>query len=484
MVYGLHLTAMSIPPSLSSLAHDALNHNLPTLVNIGLVLLAALTWLRTLWSNVSKSLEKVCLSTVHIDDDPLYQKVILWMNDHVFKHRNFRSVLAATSNVDEFEKGGNYGGVKYDMRLTSKASATASELETNSAGESMDQRLADIQLKPFHGSRLFTFKGKWILFTHSAPSTPSPILDEYYGGKKPNPHLKLQTLSLSLHALETFLHETHLYARRTSHATVSVHRAIANARDIARDIARWGHIVSKPARDIPTVILDARKKNALLHDVTEYLRPRTRQWYANHGIPYRRGYLFSGPPGTGKTSLASAIAGVFGLDIYVLSLLDPKITESQFVRLFSEAPARCVVLLEDIDSATLSQARADKSIREANNHNKDNSSSTSSISLSALFNAIDGVSSHEGHILIMTTNLPQNLDRALVRPGRVDMHFQFDLPSYEELRSLFLSIYNDVEIVEVGQVETPNENEDGNEKKKTEQDLQDLATRFAEKLPE
>lgn len=64
------------------------------------------------------------------------------------------------------------------------------------------------------------------------------------------------------------------------------------------------------------------------------------------------------------------------------------------------------------------------------------------------------------------------------------MHFQFDLPSYEELRSLFLSIYNDVEIVEVGQVETPNENEDGNEKKKTEQDLQDLATRFAEKLPE
>lgn len=128
--------------------------------------------------------------------------------------------------------------------------------------------------------------------------------------------------------------------------------------------------------------------------------------------------------------------------------------------------------------------QTDKSIREANNHNKDNSSSTSSISLSALFNAIDGVSSHEGHILIMTTNLPQNLDRALVRPGRVDMHFQFDLPSYEELRSLFLSIYNDVEIVEVGQVETPNENEDGNEKKKTEQDLQDLATRFAEKLPE
>lgn len=342
----------------------------------------------------------------------------------------------------------------------------------------MDQRLEDIQLKPFHGSRLFTFKENWILFTHSSPS---PILDEYYGGKESNPRLKFQTLSLSLHALETFLHETRLYARRNSHATISVYRAIANA----RDIVRWGRIVSRPARDISTVILNARKKNTLLHDVTEYLHLRTRHWYANHGIPYRRDYLFSGPPGTGKTSLASAIAGVFGLDIYVLSLLDPTITESQFIRLFSEVPARCIVLLEDIDSAMLSQARIE-STRNTNTYNNNtlstSNNSTSSISLSALLNAIDGVSSHEGRILIMTTNLPQNLGRTLVRPGRVDMHFQFDLFSYEELRSLLLSIYNDVDVVEVGQGETPNE--DGNEKKKTEKDLQDLATRFAEQLPE
>lgn len=140
-------------------------------------------------------------------------------------------------------------------------------------------------------------------------------------------------------------------------------------------------------------------------------------------------------------------------------------------------------MLEDIDSATLSQARIE-STRNTNTYNNNtlstSNNSTSSISLSALLNAIDGVSSHEGRILIMTTNLPQNLDRALVHPGRVDMHFQFDFPSYEELRSLFLSIYNDVDVIEVGQGETPNENEDGNEKKKTEKDLQDLATRFAE----
>lgn len=75
--------------------------------------------------------------------------------------------------------------------------------------------------------------------------------------------------------------------------------------------------------------------------------------YTNRGIPYRRGYLFHGPPGTGKTSLSFAIAGVFGLDIYCVSLLEPTLTEEDLGLLFNSLPRRCVVLLEDIDSAGL-----------------------------------------------------------------------------------------------------------------------------------
>ncbi len=44
------------------------------------------------------------------------------------------------------------------------------------------------------------------------------------------------------------------------------------------------------------------------------------QWYAERGIPYRRGYLLYGVPGSGKTSLIHALAGELGLDIYALSL--------------------------------------------------------------------------------------------------------------------------------------------------------------------
>ena len=61
--------------------------------------------------------------------------------------------------------------------------------------------------------------------------------------------------------------------------------------------------------------------------------------------------------------------------------------------------------------------------------------------MSGLLNAIDGVASQEGRILIMTTNYPEKLDDALVRPGRVDMKVEFTLASKQQIRELFLRMY-------------------------------------------
>ena len=74
-------------------------------------------------------------------------------------------------------------------------------------------------------------------------------------------------------------------------------------------------------------------------------------------FPYRRGYLLYGPPGTGKSSLSFAVAGYFKLKIYIVSLNSSAMNEENLGTLFADLPKKCVVLLEDIDTAGLTHTR-------------------------------------------------------------------------------------------------------------------------------
>ena len=262
-----------------------------------------------------------------------------------------------------------------------------------------------------------------------------------------------------------------------------------------RGISTWVTVANRPVRPMDTIVLGEVQKHSLLTDMNEYLDPSTRRWYANRGIPWRRGYLFHGPPGTGKTSLSFALAGVFGLDIHIISLMDSSLTDEDLVSLFAALPRRCVVLLEDIDTAGLTRRKEPEQENQNRKRSKpgrgkkekppikndklprnimkqvDETSGESSedekrapnenlveslavalrksgpvnekhISLSGLLNAIDGVASHEGHVLIMTTNKPHDLDEALLRPGRVDLQVAFENATQFQARALFLRMYD------------------------------------------
>ena len=185
----------------------------------------------------------------------------------------------------------------------------------------------------------------------------------------------------------------------------------------------WVKIAERPCRPLNTVVLDEERKMDVLADINEYLNPVTARWYANRGIPYRRGYLFYGPPGTGKSSLTFALAGVFGLDIHVVSLLEPTLTEEELGMLFTNLPARCIVLLEDIDTAGLMRndpesdeakkkaelettntefnvASLTKALKKANEQSEEERKK--GISLSGLLNIIDGMFLPPRHALQST----------------------------------------------------------------------------------
>lgn len=170
---------------------------------------------------------------------------------------------------------------------------------------------------------------------------------------KDKEQLTLSCLSLSVEPIKELIGDAKKHNYRRQKVTTVVKRP--GPKDMRRFGGKgcWVKITERPCRPMETVVLDIVKRDDIADDINEYLNPATARWYANRGIPYRRGYLFYGPPGTGKTSLTFALAGVFGLDIHVISLQEPILTEEDLGLLFTHLLARCIVLLEDIDTAGL-----------------------------------------------------------------------------------------------------------------------------------
>jgi len=177
---------------------------------------------------------------------------------------------------------------------------------------------------------------------------------------------------------------------------------------IGTEWRQFGH--PRQRRPLNSVVLDAGVGEGIVQDVTEFVNSVS--WYRDRGIPYRRGYLLHGPPGCGKTSFITALAGELEYSICVLNLSDRSMSDDRLQHRLADAPENSIILLEDIDAAFVS--REDSSVSDAAYKGLNR------LTFSGLLNAIDGVTSTEGRIVFMTTNYLDRLDPALIRPGRVD----------------------------------------------------------------
>jgi hypothetical protein len=186
-------------------------------------------------------------------------------------------------------------------------------------------------------------------------------------------------------------------------------RARADAPPSFYMAARWGGWDANSGitrRSLDSVVLRAGQVEGLVDDIGQFLTSEAD--YVRLGVPYHRGYLFEGPPGVGKTSIAKALATHFDLDVYFLPLGDLG-EDTSLLQLVSGVRPRSMLLIEDIDVAHAAQDRAATQEDE-----------TKRASLSGLLNALDGFATPHGLITVMTTNRAEVLDSALVRPGRVD----------------------------------------------------------------
>jgi len=191
----------------------------------------------------------------------------------------------------------------------------------------------------------------------------------------------------------------------------------------------FGH--PRRPRPISSVVLDQGIAERIISDVKDFIG--NPQWYMERGIPYRRGYLLYGPPGCGKSSFITALAGELQYSICILNLSERGLSDDRLNHLMSAAPQQSIILLEDIDAAFVS--------REDSQQVKAAYEGLNRVTLSGLLNCLDGVASTEGRVVFMTTNYPDRLDPALVRPGRVDVRELIDYCTRHQLELMFSRFY-------------------------------------------
>lgn len=184
-------------------------------------------------------------------------------------------------------------------------------------------------------------------------------------------------------------------------------------------------------RPIKSVVLDEGISERIINDCQEFISNPS--WYTDRGIPYRRGYLLYGPPGCGKSSYITALAGELGFSISVLNLSERGLTDDRLNHLLSVAPQQTIILLEDIDAAFVSREDTPKQKAAYEGLNR--------VTFSGLLNCLDGVASTEARIVFMTTNYLERLDPALIRPGRVDLKEYIGYCSSHQIEQMFLRFY-------------------------------------------
>ncbi|KAF9429579.1 hypothetical protein BGZ94_010230 [Podila epigama] len=189
----------------------------------------------------------------------------------------------------------------------------------------------------------------------------------------------------------------------------------------------WSSSSTRSPRAFHSVILAKGLKEELLHDITAFRN--SSQWYHDRGVPYRRGYLLHGPPGTGKTSFIVALAGHLRMSVCIVNLGISGLNDQQLDQLLNNAPRNSILLMEDVDAALIKR-QAGKAQSGSNN-----------VTLSGILNALDGITAQEGSVVFMTTNHIRKLAPALIRPGRCDRKMLFDYADEHQIHGMFLKFF-------------------------------------------
>ena len=197
-------------------------------------------------------------------------------------------------------------------------------------------------------------------------------------------------------------------------------------------------------------------KNEIVNKINFFIN--NPKWYEERGIPHTLGILLWGEPGCGKTGFIKSIMNLtnrHGINIkltnkFDMNLLRDLIYDEEIGKEMLIPQNKRIIIFEDIDC--MSDITTDREIKEQHLESKLESNSImkknkdtyeekeahdlSNNSLSFLLNILDGLQECTGRIIIMTTNKPHLLDKALIRPGRIDYKINFTKATKQDIMNI------------------------------------------------
>lgn len=184
----------------------------------------------------------------------------------------------------------------------------------------------------------------------------------------------------------------------------------------------WKSSKIQVTKTFENIFLDRQMEAELLNDLEQY--KEFEQESERCGIPRKRGYLFYGKPGAGKTSTVYAISRLLNRNIFVVDF--DKLGD-EFHSAIEQIPPNSIVLLDDVDTLAVTN---DRTIESTQTDKKPK------IHLGDILEVLDGYNYFHDCIIVMTTNYPEKLDPALVRSGRIDRKFGFCDCNFDQLTKI------------------------------------------------
>ena len=278
-------------------------------------------------------------------------------------------------------------------------------------------------LQPGFGRHIVKFGNAYIAVNREKHNTANMNTGE------PHEIVQLTTLWAHRHIFEQLFSEAHSLAAKANEGKTVVYAARG---------VEWTPLGDpRKKRPLASVVLDEGVKESVVADVKDFMSRQ--QWYVDRGIPYRRGYMLFGPPGSGKTSFIQALAGELDFSVAMINLSEMGMTDDKLAHLLTKLPKRSILLLEDADAAFVNRRQ-----RDSDGYNG------ATVTFSGLLNALDGVAAGEERIAFLTTNHVDRLDPALIRPGRVDMMLRLGEATRYQASQMWDRFYGDIDTDQAG----------------------------------